>query len=236
MVGDEIVSPPRDPRQVADTELLAVAKHVRHPEPRRIAKRRSRRRSNIGASVADQLRAQRLRPRQVETKKIASVISHPFILTVIESLSHGGRPSLMREWSLRVPDDLDAARRAAEGQGQTAVLAAWDGAVRALLAVADTVKPISADAIVALKKLGLRPVLLTGDCRATAAAVAASVGIEVVIAEVLPADKVDVVRRLQAEGRVVAMVGDGVRHHAGIRRSPGGSRHCPPAGGRSRGG
>ena len=121
-----------------------------------------------------------------------------------------GRPSLMREWSLHVPDDLDAARRAAETQGQTAVLAAWDGAVRAVLAVADTVKPTSAEAIVALQELGLRPVLLTGDNRATAAAVAASVGIDEVIAEVLPADKVDVVRRLQAEGRVVAMVGDGV--------------------------
>ncbi len=121
-----------------------------------------------------------------------------------------GRPSLMREWSLHVPDDIDGARRAAEAQGQTAVLAAWDGAVRAVLAVADTVKPTSADAIVALKKLGLRPVLLTGDNRATAATVAASVGIDEVIAEVLPADKVDVVRRLQAAGRVVAMVGDGV--------------------------
>jgi Cu+-exporting ATPase len=121
-----------------------------------------------------------------------------------------GRPSLMREWSLHVPGDLDAARRAAEAQGQTAVMVAWDGSVRAVLAVADTVKPTSADAITALKRLGLRPVLLTGDNRATATAVAASVGIDEVIAEVLPADKVDVVRRLQAEGRVVAMVGDGV--------------------------
>jgi Cu+-exporting ATPase len=89
-------------------------------------------------------------------------------------------------------------------------LVAWDGAVRAVLAVADTVKPTSADAITALKRLGLRPVLLTGDNRATAMAVAAGVGIDEVIAEVLPADKVGVVRRLQAEGRVVAMVGDGV--------------------------
>ena len=121
-----------------------------------------------------------------------------------------GRPSLMREGSLHVPADLDAARRAAEAQGQTAVLAAWDGAVRAVLAVADTVKPTSADAIVALRRLGLHPVLLTGDNHATAVAVAASVGIDEVIAEVLPADKVDVIRRLQAEGRVVAMVGDGV--------------------------
>jgi P-type Cu+ transporter len=118
-----------------------------------------------------------------------------------------GRPSLMRDWSLAVPPAIDDARRAAESQGQTAVLVAWD---RGMLAVADTVKATSAEAVAALKALGLRPVLLTGDNRATAEAVAAQVGITEVIAEVLPSDKVDVVRRLQAEGRVVAMVGDGV--------------------------
>jgi P-type Cu+ transporter len=121
-----------------------------------------------------------------------------------------GRPSLMTEWSLRVPDELDAARRAAEAQGRTAVMAAWDGEVRGLLVVADTVKPTSAEAVAALKELGLRPALLTGDNEATARAVAAEVGIDEVIAEVLPSDKADVVKRLQDEGRVVAMVGDGV--------------------------
>jgi P-type Cu+ transporter len=121
-----------------------------------------------------------------------------------------GRPALMAEWSLRVPERLDAARRAAEQQGRTAVLAAWDGEVRALLVVADTVKPTSAEAIARLKALGLRPVLLTGDNEATARAVAAEVGIDEVIAEVLPSDKAATVRRLQAEGRVVAMAGDGV--------------------------
>ncbi len=121
-----------------------------------------------------------------------------------------GRPSLLREWSLTVPPELDDARRTAEAKGQTAVLAAWDGEVRAVLAVADTVKATSAEAIAGLKSLGLRPVLLTGDNRPTAESVAATVGIDEVIAEVLPADKADVVRRLQADGRVVAMVGDGV--------------------------
>jgi Cu+-exporting ATPase len=121
-----------------------------------------------------------------------------------------GRASLMAEWSLTVPDELDAARRAAEAQGRTAVLAAWDGAVRGVLVVADTVKPTSAEAVASFKALGLRPVLLTGDNATTAHAVAAEVGIDEVIAEVLPSDKSDVVRRLQAEGRVVAMVGDGV--------------------------
>jgi Cu+-exporting ATPase len=121
-----------------------------------------------------------------------------------------GRPALMAEWSLRVPAALDAARTAAEAQGRTAVLVAWDGAVRGMVAVADTVKPTSAEAVASLRALGLRPVLLTGDNETTARAVAAEVGIDEVVAEVLPADKAGVVRRLQENGRVVAMVGDGV--------------------------
>ena len=121
-----------------------------------------------------------------------------------------GRPSLMAEWSLRVPAELDAARLEAQSRGTTAVLVAWDGEVRGLLAVADTVKPTSAEAVQRLHALGLRTVLLTGDNRATAEAVAAEVGIGEVIAEVLPADKAAVIRRLQDEGRVVAMAGDGV--------------------------
>ncbi|CAA9486581.1 MAG: Lead, cadmium, zinc and mercury transporting ATPase; Copper-translocating P-type ATPase [uncultured Solirubrobacteraceae bacterium] len=116
----------------------------------------------------------------------------------------------MAEWSLRIPDQLDAARRAAESKGRTAVLVAWDGEIHGLLVVADVVKPSSAEAIASLRSLGLKPILLTGDNEATARAVAAEVGIDEVIAEVLPSDKADVVRRLQAEGRVVAMVGDGV--------------------------
>jgi Cu+-exporting ATPase len=121
-----------------------------------------------------------------------------------------GRPALIAEWGLEMPAELEAARRAAEAQGRTAVIAAWDGAVRAVLVVADTVKPTSREAVTSLRALGLRPVLLTGDNETTARAVAAEVGIGEVIAEVLPSDKAEVVRRLQAEGRVVAMVGDGV--------------------------
>jgi Cu+-exporting ATPase len=121
-----------------------------------------------------------------------------------------GRPALMAEWSLHVPEALDAARRDAEGAGRTAVLVAWDGAVRGMIAVADTVKPTSAEAIARLRTLGLTPVLLTGDNAATAHAVAAEVGIDEVIAEVLPADKAATVARLQEQGKVVAMVGDGV--------------------------
>jgi Cu+-exporting ATPase len=123
-----------------------------------------------------------------------------------------GRPALLNgaHPPMHLAPELEAARRAAEGRGQTAIAAGWDGQATAIFVVADTVKATSADAVASLKALGLRPVLLTGDNETTAMAVAAEVGIDAVIAEVLPGDKADVVRRLQAEGRVVAMVGDGV--------------------------
>jgi Cu+-exporting ATPase len=121
-----------------------------------------------------------------------------------------GRPALLADWSMHLPAELEAAKAAAEARGQTAIAAGWDGRAAAIFVVADTVKPTSADAIAELKALGLRPVLLTGDNEATARAVAAEVGIGEVIAEVLPSEKADVIRRLQAEGRVVAMAGDGV--------------------------
>jgi Cu+-exporting ATPase len=121
-----------------------------------------------------------------------------------------GRPALLADWGLAIPAELEAALRSAQAAGRTAIAAAWDGEARALLSVSDTVKPTSAEAIRRLRELGLRPVLLTGDNATTARAVAAEVGIEEVIADVLPAEKAVVVRRLQAEGRVVAMVGDGV--------------------------
>jgi Cu+-exporting ATPase len=121
-----------------------------------------------------------------------------------------GRASFLADWAMHLPPRLAAAREEAEGLGRTAIAVGWDGEARALLIVADTPKPSSAEAVRQLRELGLRPVLLTGDNRATAEAVAAEVGIDEVIAEVLPAEKAAVVERLQAEGRVVAMVGDGV--------------------------
>ena len=121
-----------------------------------------------------------------------------------------GRPALLAEAGLALPEPLEAARRDAEAAGQTAIAAGWDGSARAILTVADTVKPTSAEAVARLKALGLRPVLLTGDSKATADSVAVAVGIDEVIAEVLPAGKGEVISRLQSEGRTVAMVGDGV--------------------------
>ncbi|MET9226200.1 heavy metal translocating P-type ATPase [Lentzea sp. NPDC003310] len=130
-----------------------------------------------------------------------------------------GRQRLLTDWSVPLDADLTAAREAAERKGRTAVLVAWDGQARGVLVVADTVKPTSKEAVEGLRRLGLRPVLLTGDNRAAAEAVAAEVGIGEVIAEVLPADKVDVVKRLQDEGRVVAMVGDGVNDAAALAQA-----------------
>ncbi len=130
-----------------------------------------------------------------------------------------GRASLLAEWSLEIPAELAAARAAAEARGATSVFVAWDGAARALLVVADTVKPSSAAAVASLRELGVRPLLLTRADDATARAVAAEVGIDEVIAEVLPADKAAVVERLQAEGRVVAMVGDGVNDAPALARA-----------------
>jgi P-type Cu+ transporter len=121
-----------------------------------------------------------------------------------------GREPLLAEWGFEIPDTLRAALERAERRGHTGVLAGWDGEARATMVVADTVKPNSRAAVAELRALGLRPVLLTGDNERTARAVAEQVGIDEVIAEVLPADKAAVVKRLQEEGRVVAMVGDGV--------------------------
>jgi Cu+-exporting ATPase len=130
-----------------------------------------------------------------------------------------GRAQLLEQSASTIPADLTAARTAAEEQGRTPVFVGWDGQARGLLVVADTPKPTSADAITALKELGLTPVLLTGDNERTARAVATAVGVDEVHAEVLPADKVGVVKRLQREGHVVAMVGDGVNDAAALAQA-----------------
>ncbi|MFE9801825.1 heavy metal translocating P-type ATPase [Streptomyces goshikiensis] len=130
-----------------------------------------------------------------------------------------GREKLLAAWEITLPAGLAEAKEAAERAGGTAVLVAWDGAARGVLTVADAVKETSAEAVTRLRALGLTPVLLTGDNRAVAEAVAREVGIDEVIAEVLPQDKVDVVRGLQARGRTVAMVGDGVNDAAALAQA-----------------
>src|SRR5699024_4158416 len=121
-----------------------------------------------------------------------------------------GRESLLAETQMTLSPAVAAAKSDAEEQGKTVGTIGWDGIARGILVVADTVKPTSAEAVAAMKELGLIPVLLTGDNEAVARQIAAEVGIDEVIAEVLPSEKVDVVSRLQREGRIVAMVGDGV--------------------------
>jgi Cu+-exporting ATPase len=130
-----------------------------------------------------------------------------------------GRATWLAESGSSLPDDLADALTAAQDLGRTPIAVGWDGAVRGLVVVADTVKPTSARAVAELRALGLTPVVLTGDNERAARAVAAEIGVDEVISDVLPWDKVEVVQRLQGEGRVVAMVGDGVNDAAALAQS-----------------
>ena len=126
---------------------------------------------------------------------------------------------LETEWAQQIPAGLAARAADAERAGQTAVFAGWDGQVRGVLVVSDTIKPTSAPAIARLRGMGLRPVLLTGDNERAARTVANAVGIDEVVAGVLPAGKADVIQHLQDRGRVVAMVGDGVNDAAALAQA-----------------
>ncbi|MFC9996019.1 heavy metal translocating P-type ATPase [Nocardia sp. NPDC127526] len=130
-----------------------------------------------------------------------------------------GRTELLDDWSIQLPEALAAAKTEAEQAGKTAIVVAWDGEARGILVIADAIKPTSAQAISEMRALGLTPVLLTGDNAATARTVADQVGIDEVIAEVLPSDKLDVVKKLQDQGKVVAMVGDGVNDAAALAQA-----------------
>ncbi|MFH9644516.1 heavy metal translocating P-type ATPase [Streptomyces albidoflavus] len=127
-----------------------------------------------------------------------------------------GRPRLLAEAGMPLPEELERALAAAEARGRTVVAVGWDGAVRGLLTLADALRETSAEAVRELRALGLTPVLLTGDNEAVAAEVAHAVGIDRVVAGVLPEGKVAEVERLRAEGRTVAMVGDGVNDAAAL--------------------
>jgi Cu+-exporting ATPase len=157
--------------------------------------------------------AQRARSELGELPAVESFTNRPGL--GIEALIEGravlvGRPALLAEWGLELPLELVRARDEHERDGRTVVAVAWDGHVRGLVALADRVKPSSAAAVAELRALGLEPVLLTGDNEATARAVAREVGIERVLANVLPDGKATEIRRLQEAGDPVAMVGDGV--------------------------
>ncbi|QBE48985.1 heavy metal translocating P-type ATPase [Leucobacter triazinivorans] len=149
--------------------------------------------------------------RNTEGKGVSGVVDGHAVLV--------GRRSLLEEWSIELDPAIAAAQAEAEGHGRTAVLVAWDGRIRGVLVVADRVKPTSAEAIGQFRELGLTPILLTGDNDTVARQIAAEVGIEQVIAEVLPGDKADVISKLQGEGRVVAMAGDGVNDAAALAQA-----------------
>ncbi|AOW93981.1 copper-translocating P-type ATPase [Rhodococcus sp. WMMA185] len=130
-----------------------------------------------------------------------------------------GRPVLLRDWAMHLSPELEEEVRSAESAGKTVVGIGWDGAARGILVVADTVKPTSREAVTQFRRLGLTPIMLTGDNSSAARTIANQVGIDEVIAEVLPKDKVDVITRLQSEGKVVAMVGDGVNDAAALAQA-----------------
>jgi len=130
-----------------------------------------------------------------------------------------GRLRLLTERAYDIPEQLIDAAQRAERDGRTVVAVGWDGQARGLLMVADAVKETSAEAVSLLKRLGLTPIMVTGDNEAVARRVARQVGIDEVVAGVLPQDKVDTVVRLQREGRVVAMVGDGVNDAAALAQA-----------------
>lgn len=187
-------------------ELLAVAAAVEHGSEHPVAKA-------VVLGAAD---------RGVATEPVDQFISHGgkgVQGLVGERAVVIGRTELLDDWSIELPEALAEAKIHSEQQGKTAIVVAWDGVARGVLVIADAVKPTSAQAISEMQALGLTPVLLTGDNAATARTVADQVGIDEVIAEVLPSDKLDVVKRLQAEGKVVAMVGDGVNDAAALAQA-----------------
>jgi Cu+-exporting ATPase len=137
----------------------------------------------------------------------------------VQGIVDGHTVLVGRRRLLDLPDGLAKAMREAESEGKTPVAVGWDRQARGVLVVADAVKPTSAEAISELRALGLMPIMLTGDNEAAARMIAKQVGIDEVIAEVLPQEKMETVKRLQADGRVVAMVGDGVNDAAALAQA-----------------
>ncbi|HET9441712.1 MAG TPA: heavy metal translocating P-type ATPase [Acidimicrobiales bacterium] len=158
----------------------------------------------VGRAVADAVAS------PPPATRFAAVAGHGVRAEVEGVVTYVGRPKLLAEAGLSVPPALEAQADRLEGEGRTAVYVAWDGRARGVLAVADTLKDEAPGAVARLRSMGVQVVMITGDNPRTAATIAGQVGIDRVLAEVLPADKAGEVKRLQAEGRVVAMVGDGI--------------------------
>ncbi|MQM24121.1 heavy metal translocating P-type ATPase [Glycomyces albidus] len=190
---------------VDEAELLRLAGAIEHASEHPVAQAIAK-----GAAEAGPLPAVE-DFQNVEGKGVQGVVEGHYVVV--------GRAGLLEDWTLELDPALAEAKAAAEAEGKTAVAVAWDGEARGVLVVADTVKPTSREAVAQFKAIGLTPVLLTGDNRAVAERIGAEVGIDEVIAEVLPADKVAAVDRLQRQGKVVAMVGDGVNDAAALAKA-----------------
>ena len=188
---------------VGDDEVLALAAAVEHASEHPLA------RAIVAAAPADLPVVESFG--NVEGLGVSGVVGGRTVLV--------GRPRLLAERGLPLGPDLQRAFEEQQATGATVVAVGWDGRARGLVVLADAVKNTSATAVRMLRALGLHPVLLTGDNAVVAAEVARAVGIDDVVADVLPADKVDVVKRLQAEGKVVAMVGDGVNDAAALAQA-----------------
>jgi Cu+-exporting ATPase len=191
---------------VDEAELLALAASVEHASEHPIAR-----------AVVDGADARGIAPTPVESFSSTQGLG---VQGVVDG--HGvvaGRDAFLADWAMPLGPELLAAKETAETEGRTPIFVGWDGEARGVLVVSDTIKDTSAEAIREFRRLGLTPVLLTGDNARAAQAVATQVGIDEVIADVLPADKVAVIRRLQGEGRTVAMVGDGVNDAAALAQA-----------------
>jgi cation-transporting ATPase V/Cu+-exporting ATPase len=162
----------------------------------------------VGRAIVDGARAQGVGG--PEAGEFASLAGHGVRAVVDGVVVHVGRRKLAADAGLVLPPELEDAATRLEDEGKTAVLAGWDGRVRGVLSVADTLKDDAPAAVAALRAMGIEVVMITGDNRRTAESIARQVGIDRVLAEVLPSDKVDEIRRLQADRAVVAMVGDGI--------------------------
>jgi Cu+-exporting ATPase len=168
----------------------------------------------IGRAISGAAAAELGRPEAVEDFEAVSGLGAAGVVGGRRVLA--GNRRLLVEQGVAIPAALDAAVTELEDAGRTLVLVAVDGAAAGVLGLADDVKPTAREAIAQLRAMGLRTVLLTGDTARAAAAVGASLGFDETIAEVLPADKAEVVARLQREGRRVAMVGDGINDAAAL--------------------
>ena len=169
----------------------------------------------LGGAVVDAARSRQLEV--VAPEQFLSHAGHGVQAIADGQLVLVGQPGWLADaWSIAIGEAEHDAIRSGETAGSTVVAVAWNGAIRGLLTVGDSVKETSAEAVAQFRALGLRPVLLTGDNAGTAAAVGRAVGIDDIHATATPQEKLDLIRRLQSEGRVVAMVGDGVNDAAAL--------------------